>query len=87
MKNKVSAAAVVNDYNRREIKPDYVRKVAQGTLLKWLLCNDFVCELLVNCDDYNGHKKPGQISVLGGAYMNTYTDQEIADDMEQKAIK
>ena len=87
MKNKLSAAQVVNDYNRRGINPDHISKVAQGTLLKWLVCNDFVCELLINCDDYQGQKTPGQISVLGGGYINTYTDQEIADDMEGNAIK
>lgn len=79
----IKAAMVVSEFHRRGLAIDRIEKVSQGLLLMWLFCNEYVCELRFGADTIES--KPGEWKVSGGGYINTYTPQEIANDIERKA--
>lgn len=71
MKITINAPSVINDFNRRGIKPDKEVMVSQGLLQIWLLNQSYL-----------GQVVSGDMRYLGTqAYINTYTPQEIADDI------
>ena len=79
-KNTISAAAVINDFNRRKIQPDWIHEVKQGHLRVWLFCNSFIAELYVGSNE--GQSIPGTLQILGRqSYANTHSPQDIADDL------
>ena len=79
MKHTTNASAIVQDLHRRGIKPDKIEDVNQGVLLMWQFCNSYVCELRL--DTKTTKKQAGDWSISGGCYINTYSAQEIADDL------
>ncbi len=85
MKNNINGASIVNDFLRRKIEADKIEPVSQGLLLMWLLNNSYVCELRINAENTN--RQPAEVSIKDGEYINTYTPQEIADDMEKTAME
>jgi hypothetical protein len=71
MSERVTAAGIVQDYNRRGIKPDSTVEVRQGQLKLWIWCNQYIAELSIN-----------DLTIRGtGAYRNTLSPQDIADDL------
>jgi|GEM_PF-4640600 len=79
MRFDVSASGLVREFGRRKIEPDKTAAVTQGTLLLWMYCNSFVVELY--CGSSDGELKPGMVTISNGAYINTYSPQEIADHL------
>jgi len=80
MINTVTASGIVQDYTRRGIAPDRTEPVKQGFLKMWLWCNSYVVELYV--DNLDGTLKPDTVALTNhSAYINTYSPQEIADDV------
>ena len=74
MKDQISATAIVNDFNRRKITPDFTHDVTQGTLNIWRLNQRFIAELHTGND--------GVVIVTGrSSYRNTTSPQDIADDL------
>ena len=82
MKYNISASGVVQDYQRRNINPDKIKKVKQGLLLMWQFGNEYVCELRLGA--ISTKRTTGEISITGGEYVNTYSPQEIADDIQKE---
>lgn len=79
-KYEVSASAIVQDFNKRGIVPDWQYTVAQGILRVWLFCNSFVVELYINSN--NGESIPGTLQITSKyIYVNTLSPQDIADDL------
>lgn len=79
-KTQISAAGIVQDYNRRGIAPDEQHQVNQGTLRLWLWNNQFIAELYLGSKD--GQLVPGTYQICGqGTYRNTYSPQKIADNL------
>ena len=80
MKTKINATSIARDYQRRNIKADYEHAVTQGLLLVWVVCNNYVCELRLGAN--KSELKSGDICINSEcAYINTYSAQEIADDI------
>jgi hypothetical protein len=79
MKINISGTSVVRDYLRRDIAPDRVETVEQGLLLMWLFCNSYVCEMRSGAKSLE--REPGELAIAGGPYINTYSPQEIANDL------
>lgn len=79
MKHLVSGSGVAQEFNRRKISPDKVIAVKQGTLRMWSYCNSYIVELY--CGSNDGILKPGMALISDGAFINTYTPQEIADHL------
>jgi hypothetical protein len=85
-KYNITASAIVNDFNRREIKPDWTHAVLQGTLRLYRLNQDYIPELYLGADKL----KPGTVIITGqSSYCNTAPPQDIADDLmaESKLTK
>lgn len=79
-KNQISASAVVQDFNRRNITPDWQHEVNQGVLRLWRINNSLITELYIGSD--KGKSIPGTIAVTSKfEYENTSSPQEIADDL------
>ena len=79
-KDEISAASIVQDYNKRGIAPNWKHEVTQGILRVWLFCNSFIVELYIGSD--NGESIPGTIKVTSKyQYCNTHSPQAIADDL------
>lgn len=79
-KYELSAATVVQDFNRRGIAPDWEHDVKQGILRLWRINNSLIAELYIKSD--SGKSIPGTISIRGSSrYVNTTSPQEIADDL------
>lgn len=81
----IGAAAVVADFVRRGITPDRVEAVEQGLLLMWQIRQSYICDLRYGAESVE--PVPGEWSYQGGAYINTYSPQEMADDMARRAGK
>lgn len=79
MKHPVSASGIVQEFNRRKINPDKTVTAKQGTLRMWLYCNSYIVELY--CGSNDGILKPGMVLISDGAFINTYTPQEMADHL------
>lgn len=76
----ISAATIVQDFNRRKIDPDWTHTVTQGHLRLWQVNNDLIAELYIG--SVNGKSAPGTVMVRGtDLYSNTNSPQDIADDL------
>lgn len=73
MRCTITARTLIGDYERRKIAPDESHEVKQGTLKLWLTCNLFAALLYL----------PDQRTSIRSEflYINTYSPQEIADDV------
>lgn len=78
-KQQITGSGLVEDFNRKKINPDKEVVVNQGYLRMWHYCDAYVAELY--CGSKDGKLIPGMVSIRDGAYLNTYTPQEIADDL------
>lgn len=79
-KNQISASAIIQDFNRRNIEPDWKHEVNQGVLRLWRINNSLIAELYIGSKD--GNSIPGTISVMSKfEYENTSSPQEIANDL------
>lgn len=75
---RIQLPSVVRAFRARGIAPDQNHKVLQGQLNLWLFANTFVGELIIG----KSAMTPGAILMThDGAYINTITPQEIADDI------
>ena len=79
MRDTISASAVVQEFGHRKIEADKIETVAQGLLKTWLFGIDYVCELRL--DTHAIVKQEGEWRITGGPYVNTYSPQEIADEL------
>lgn len=79
MKYPVTGSGMVQELNRRKINPDKAVVVKQGVLRMWLYCNSYVVELY--CGSKDGNLKTGMVMISDGAFINTYSPQEIADHL------
>ena len=79
MKHTVSGSGIAQEFNRRGISPDKVIVVEQGTLRMWSYCNSYIVELY--CGSNDGVLKHGMAAISDGAFINTYSPQEIADHL------
>lgn len=79
MKYPVSGSGFVQELNRRKISQDKTVTVKQGMLRMWLYCGSYVVELY--CGSNDGVLKPGMALISDGAFINTYSPQEIADHL------
>jgi len=74
MSERVTAAGIVQDYNRRGIKPDSIIEVNQGQLKLWIWCNRYIAESNIN-----------DLTIRGAeSYRNTLNPQDIANDLLQE---
>ena len=75
MKHKMRVQTVIWDYERRGILPDKQVEVAQGLVCMWLVCGSYAAMVRV-----------GRTTIAGESlYLNTYSAQEIADDILPRA--
>ena len=70
-KYDVTTSAVINDYERRSIKPDETHTVQQGILKLWKLNNSYIGVVAI-----------GDITIIcKQVYANINSPQDIADDI------
>ena len=79
MKTNMTARTLIADFERRGIRPDRTEAVKQGRLSLFLVCNEFAAMLRL---------PDGRTTLRSSSlYINTYSPQEIADDLMGSMVR